>query len=218
MAEARFSLVQALNNAARRLPTWPLYIVAPIPALWWLYLGLTGGLGVEPIKELEHLLGEFALQLLIAGLCITPIREFFGVSLIKFRRAIGLIAFFYVFLHLLVWLVLDMSALWEQILKDIAKRPYITIGMAGFVLLIPLAMTSNNWSIRKLGPMGWRRLHKLTYVAVLLGGVHYLMVVKGWQLEPVLYLLAITALLALRLRPRQGVMSAARVLKRRESG
>ncbi|MDJ0827480.1 MAG: protein-methionine-sulfoxide reductase heme-binding subunit MsrQ [Rhodobacter sp.] len=211
-------IAQRINDIARRVPPGVLYLLAPLPAAWWLYLGLTGGLGVEPIKELEHRLGEFALQLLIAGLCVTPLREFFGVSLIKFRRAIGLIAFTYVVLHLLVWLVLDMSVLWEQILRDIAKRPYITIGMASFALLIPLALTSNNLSIRKLGPVGWRRLHKLTYVAVALGAVHFVMLTKGWQLEPLIYLTIVTALLALRLKPRQGVMSAARLLKGRQSG
>jgi len=211
------TLVQHINGAARRLPTWPIYVLAPVPALWWLYLGLTGGLGVEPITELEHRLGEFALQLLIAGLAITPLREFFGLSLIKFRRAIGLAAFLYVALHLLVWLVLDVQIL-DQIWADILKRPYITIGMLGFLAMIPLAATSNNWSIRKLGPLGWRRLHRLTYVAVLLGGAHFVMLTKGWQLEPLFYMMAITALLALRLRPGQGVMSAARLMRNRHSG
>jgi len=170
---------------------------------WYYYLGATGGLGVEPIKELEHLLGELALQVLIFSLAITPLRMHVGLNLLKFRRAIGLIGFFYVFLHLLVWLVLDVGIL-DQIMKDILKRPYITIGMLSFVLLIPLALTSNNLSTRKLGK-NWRRLHKLAYSAVLLGGVHYLMIVRGWQLEPMIYLAVIVALLLLRRRkkPRQ---------------
>ena len=193
------ALIDRFNGAARRVPTWPLYILCAIPGFWFFYLGLTGGLGVEPIKALEQELGEFALQLLIVGLAVTPLRRFAGLNLIRFRRAIGLMAFFYVALHLLTWLVLDVQIL-SQIWADIVKRPYITIGMAGFVLLVPLALTSNNWSVRRLGPR-WRKLHKLTYLAVLLGGVHYLMLAKGLQLEPLLYLGVILGLLALRIEP-----------------
>ncbi len=95
----------------------------------------------------------------------------------------------------MVWLFLDVQ-IWSQIWADIVKRPYITIGMAGFVLLIPLAVTSNNLSMRKMGPVRWRKLHKLTYPAVLLGGVHFMMLVKGWQVEPMIYLAVILGLLA----------------------
>lgn len=192
-------LVDRINNTARKLPAWALYVVMPLPALWFLYLGLTGGLGAEPIKALEHELGEVALQILIAGLAITPLRRHLGINLLKFRRAIGLMAFLYVFLHLLVWLVLDVQIL-GQIWADIVKRPYITVGMAAFVLMLPLALTSNNWSVRRLGPR-WRKLHKLTYAVVLLGAVHFVMLVKGIQLEPLIYLALILGLLALRWRP-----------------
>jgi len=159
---------------------------------------MTGGLGVEPIKALERELGKIALQLLVAGLCITPLRRFAGLNLLKFRRAIGVLAFVYVLLHLLVWLVLDVQ-IPAQIWADILKRPYVTIGMLGFVLLIPLAATSNDWAVRRLGP-AWRKLHKLTYVVAILGAVHFVWLAKGFQIEPVLYLLAIMALLALRIR------------------
>ncbi|WP_172298675.1 protein-methionine-sulfoxide reductase heme-binding subunit MsrQ [Pseudoruegeria sp. HB172150] len=196
------NLTDKLNSTIRSVPPWVLYILAPLPAVWWFYLGFTGGLGAEPIKELEHKVGEFALQLLIAGLAVTPLRRFFGVNLIKHRRAIGVVAFFYVFLHLLIWLFLDMSLLWSQILADLVKRWYIIVGMAGFVLLIPLAITSNNWSVRKLGPR-WRKLHKLVYAAVLLGGLHYVLLVKGLQLEPMLYMTAILVLLVARMVPQK---------------
>ena len=178
-------------------PVWLIYMVGLLPAPWFLYLGLTGGLGVEPIKALEHELGLFALQLLIAGLCVTPLRRFAGVNLIRFRRAIGVLAFTYVALHLLVWLVLDVQTP-ARIWADIVKRPYITIGMIGFLLMLPLALTSNNLSVRRLGPK-WRQLHKLTYIAVLLGAVHFVMLSKGFQIEPLLYLVAIVMLLAMRL-------------------
>lgn len=186
-----------VNGFARKVPTWVLYILYLLPVPYLLYLAQTGGLGREPIKALEHELGEIALQLLIIGLTLTPLRRYLGVNLLKFRRAFGLLAFTYVALHLLVWLVLDVGIL-SQIWGDILKRPYITIGMAAFVLMLPLAATSNNWSLRKLGPT-WRKLHRLSYVAVLLGGLHYIMLTRTWALEPMAYMAVILGLLALRL-------------------
>ena len=190
-------LVDRINQAARKVPTWAVYSVCLIPVPWLLYLGLTGGLGREPIRALEHELGEIALQLLIAGLCITPLRRFFGVNLIKFRRTLGVLAFTYVALHLLVWAVLDVQSL-DRVWADIVKRPYITIGMVSFVLMIPLAVTSNNRSVRALGGL-WRRLHLLTYPVVVLAAVHFIMVGKVWHAEPLIYLAIILGLLALRL-------------------
>ncbi|MBV2359157.1 protein-methionine-sulfoxide reductase heme-binding subunit MsrQ [Thalassococcus sp. CAU 1522] len=189
-------LVDRINSWVRRIPNWTLYILYALPAPWLFYLGMTGGLGAEPIKALEHELGEIALQLLVIGLCITPLRRFLGINLIRFRRAFGLLAFFYVTLHLLVWLVLDVQIL-GQVWADIVKRPYITVGMVAFALMIPLAITSNNWSVRKLGTR-WRALHKLTYAVGLLGATHFVMLSKGFQLEPLIYLAVILALLVLR--------------------
>lgn len=189
-----------INSTARRIPTWVVYILYLLPAPYFFYLALTGGLGPDPVKPLEHEYGEIALQLLIIGLCISPLREFFGINLIKFRRTFGVLAFTYVVLHLAVWAFLDVQTL-DRVIADIIKRPYITIGMAAFVLLLPLAITSNNWSVRKLGPK-WRQLHKLTYPAVILGGIHYIWLVKGIQLEPLLYMSVILGLLALRVRRR----------------
>jgi methionine sulfoxide reductase heme-binding subunit len=194
-------LVQSVNGALRRVPVWPVYVVGLLVPGWFLWLGLTGGLGVEPIKELEHRLGELGLQMLIATLAVTPLRRFTGLALLKFRRALGLLTFYYIALHLTVWLVLDVQIV-SQIWADIVKRPYITIGMAGFLLMVPLAATSNNWSVRRLGAARWRRLHQLSYVAAILGAIHFVMLTKGWQMEPLLYLGAILALLGLRIRVR----------------
>lgn len=202
-------MVDWINKLVRRLPVWVVYVALALPAPWLFWLGLTGGLGVEPIKALEHEYGELALKLLIAGLAITPLRRYVGINLLKLRRSIGLMAFFYVSAHLLVWLVLDVQIL-SQIWADILKRPYITVGMAGFALLIPLALTSNAWSVRKLG-RAWRGLHKLVYPAVLLGGLHFVMLAKGWQIEPLVYLAIILGLLALQLpvRPHRRQMRPA---------
>ncbi len=197
------TLAQRINIRLAKIPTWPVYMIGALPPFWYLWLGLTGGLGVEPIKALEHAIGVLALQALILTLAIRPFREWTGVNLIKFRRAVGLITFYYVVCHLLVWLFLDVQIL-SQIWADILKRPYITIGMLAFTLMTPLALTSNNLSIRKLGPIRWRRLHQLTYGIAVLGAVHWVMLERGFQIEPLVYLGIILGLLAWRLpRPRR---------------
>lgn len=193
-------IVDRVNGLARKVPTWAVYIVLLLPVGWMVWKAQAGMLGADPVKALEHELGETALQLLIAGLAITPLRRFAGLNLLRFRRAVGVVAFLYVALHLAVWVALDMSLLWGQMWADVIKRPYITIGMAGFLLLVPLAATSNNWSVRRLGP-AWRRLHKLVYAAALLGALHFVWLVKGIQIEPLLYLATILTLLALRFLP-----------------
>ena len=192
-------MIDRLNSALRWVPTSAIYIMCALLAAWPVYLALTGGLGVEPIKALKHELGLLALQTIVLILAVTPLRRYTGLNLIRFRRALGIMAFVYVVLHLLVWLVLDVQ-IPQQIWADILKRPYITIGMAAFVLMIPLAVTSNDHFVRRLGPL-WRKLHKATYVVALLGGLHFVMLRKGLQLEPLLYCAAIMVLLLLRWRP-----------------
>ncbi|MGH1353634.1 MAG: protein-methionine-sulfoxide reductase heme-binding subunit MsrQ [Thalassovita sp.] len=189
-----------VNRILRRVPAWTIYVAGAAWAGLLFWQGLTGQLGVEPIQALEHEYGITALILLIVGLAVTPMRRHLGLNLLKFRRAIGLTAFFFVVCHLMVWAVLDQGSV-ARIWADIIKRPYITIGMMALVLSIPLAVTSNNVSIRKLG-VRWRKLHKLTYPVVLLSAVHFVMLRKGIQLEPVLYLVGITGLLAFRLPMR----------------
>ena len=129
---------------------------------------------------------------------MTPLRIWAGINLIKFRRAIGLLAFFYILAHFLVFAVLDVQTL-GRVVTEVIKRPYVTVGFLGFLSLIPLAVTSNNWSIRRMGPLRWRRLHKLAYPAAIMGALHYIWLVKGWPLEPFLYMGAVIALLVLRL-------------------
>ncbi len=199
----RMTVVQQINMGLGRVPSWLLYVVGVIPPVWLFWQGMTGGLGVEPIKRLEHEVGELALQLLIFSLAVRPIYEWTGINLMKMRRAISVITFFYVFVHLLVWLVLDVGIL-SEIWADIVKRPYITVGMGAFLLMLPLVMTSNNISLRKLGPRRWKRLHKLAYPVALLGALHFVMLAKGFQLEPLIYLGLVILLLAVRIRiPRK---------------
>ncbi|WP_109310795.1 protein-methionine-sulfoxide reductase heme-binding subunit MsrQ [Ruegeria sp. AU67] len=196
--------MQTLNQILRRIPMWLVYLLGALPAPWLFYQGLTGGLGVDPIEALEHRYGELALQLLIVVLAISPLRRFFGLNLLKFRRALGVLTFAYVSLHLLVWLVLDVQFP-SQIWADILKRPYITVGMAAFILMIPLAVTSNNLSLRKLGAR-WRILQRLVFPAAILGGLHYVMLAKGFQIEPLVYLSLIVSLILLRI-PVSGLLT-----------
>lgn len=189
---------QTINGWLRKVPAWPLYVLLPLPGIYTFYQALTGGLGPDPLLALEHTLGERALQLIILTLLITPIRRWAGVSLLKFRRAIGVMAFVYVVAHFLTWTVLDQRFDWAAIWEEIVERPYITIGMVGFLAMIPLAATSNNLSLRKLGSMKWNKLHRLAYLAAAAGALHYLLLVKAWPTEPIVYALIVALLLSFR--------------------
>jgi sulfoxide reductase heme-binding subunit YedZ len=190
-------MTNAINTAVRKVPAWLIYLAGFTYAAWLFWQGLTNQLGANPIEALEHAYGDTALYLLIAGLAVSPLRDRLRINLMKFRRAIGVTCFFFVVAHLAVWAILDVQAL-DRIWADIVKRPYITVGMAGFALLLPLAITSNNWSVRKMGP-AWRKLHLLVYPAALLGAVHYVMLAKGWQMKPLVLLGIVAVLIALRL-------------------
>lgn len=191
-----------INRGLARVPDWPIYVGGAVPPVWLYAQGVAGRLGVNPVEVIEHRLGLWALWLLLAGLAITPLRRLFNLNLIRFRRAIGVLAFAYVVVHLLTWAILDVQSV-ARVWADIVKRPYVTIGMSAFVLLVPLALTSWSGAIRRMGGRAWRRLHMLVYPAVVLGAVHFVMLRKGWQVEPLLYLLAVLVLLTLRLRRRR---------------
>ena len=190
-------VAQRINGWIRRVPAWPIYVLGFAYMAWLFWRGATDFTLVEPIDWLERSYGITALQLLVATLAVTPLRRFLGLNLLKFRRALGLMVFFFVLAHLLVWALLDVQAL-GAVWADIVKRPYITIGMGAFLLLIPLALTSNNASVRRLGGGGWRKLHWLTYLIAVLGAVHYIWLARGFALEPLVYLGIILALLATR--------------------
>jgi methionine sulfoxide reductase heme-binding subunit len=190
------------NTLAWQPPAvWALYAAGFVPAVWYFYLGATGQLIGNSVKIFEHLLGIWALRFLLASLAVTPLRDLTGVSLLRYRRALGLLAFYYVVMHFLTYMILDQRLNLAEIMTDIAKRPFITIGMACLVLLIPLAATSNRFSIRRLSPR-WNRLHRLSYLIVLGGATHYAMAVKVVTAEPFIYLLLAALLVAYRpLRP-----------------
>ncbi|MDD8024278.1 MAG: protein-methionine-sulfoxide reductase heme-binding subunit MsrQ [Paracoccaceae bacterium] len=198
-------LAAGVNGALRRVPAWVAYLLGVLPLAWIVWLVLSGGIGVDPVKGIEHRLGKVALWFLVGGLAITPLRRIAGVNLIRYRRAVGLLGFAYLALHLLAWVVLDMGMLWAQAAADLLKRPYLLLGITGFVLLVPLALTSNNASVRRLG-RNWRRLHWLVYPAVMLGVVHYLMQMKVISTEGWVWAAALFMLLALRFWGRLGIL------------
>ena len=195
-------LAQKVNGWLRRMPVWPLYVGGALYMAWLFYRGATDYRLVEPIDWLERAYGLAALRFLVATLAVTPLRRFAGLNLLKFRRALGLLVFFFVLAHFLVWALLDVQAL-GAVWADIVKRPYITIGMGAFLLLIPLALTSNNASVRRLGGAGWRKLHWLTYAVAVLGGIHYVWLARGFALEPLVYLAILLGLLATRVPLRK---------------
>jgi sulfoxide reductase heme-binding subunit YedZ len=190
---------KSISDALQGIPQWLVYAVGFIPAVAYISLGVMDQLGADPLKTLERELGEWALRFLVAGLAVTPLRQTVGINLLRYRRAIGLLAFSYAALHLTTYIVLDQGLDWAAVWADIVKRPYITIGMASFLLLVPLAVTSNNASIRRLGGKTWSRLHKLVYVAAVGGALHYVLLVKSWPLEPLVYAAMVGALLLYRL-------------------
>jgi len=186
----------------RGFPLWAVYVLGFVPAAAAFGAGLAGLSGPDPIRALEQSLGLWALRFLLAALCVTPLRRFLGVNLLRYRRALGLLCFYYAGLHLLAFVGLDHNFDWAEIFREIAKRPYAFIGMACLLLLIPLAATSTNGMIKRLGAKNWTRLHRLVYPAALLAVAHFIFAVKSWPLEPLLYAAGVAALLLLRLAPR----------------
>jgi len=182
-----------------QVPKILVYIIGFIPAVWLFHEGINDRLGADPMRYLEQALGLWALRFLIATLAVTPLRQLFSINLLRYRRALGLLAFYYALLHLLTYMVLDQGLDWAAIGADIVKRPYITIGMATFVILVPLALTSNNAAIRRMGGQAWARLHRLVYVAAIGAALHFILVVKSWPPEPLVYAAIVAALLGYRL-------------------
>ena len=198
MPALAFPAKRTIQRAVNAAPRWPLYLLGAVPGVWVFWLALNDQLGADPVKTLEHLLGLWALRFLIAGLAVTPIRRFGGPSLIRFRRALGLLAFYYASAHLASYLLFDQGLDAHAIAKDILKRPYITIGMASFAILVPLAITSNATAIKRMGASAWQKLHRWVYVAAIAAAAHFVMVVKSWPAEPLIYAAIVAALLLVR--------------------
>lgn len=175
------------------------FLACLTPFLWLVTRTLTGRLGINPVEDLELTTGIWALRLLIVTLLVTPLRRVSGWNrIIQYRRMLGLFAFFYASLHFAIYVAVDQFFAFEFIVKDVAKRPFITMGFIAFVLMIPLALTSTKGWIRRLGRR-WGLLHRLIYVSAVCAAIHYLWKVKVMIGSPVYYAAAIGILLAFRL-------------------
>jgi sulfoxide reductase heme-binding subunit YedZ len=179
-------------------------IICALPIGWIVWEGLNNKLGANPIEALIRQLGVWGLRLLIFGLVITPLSKLLKQPrLIRLRRPVGLMGFAFVSLHLLSYVAIDQFFDWSAIFKDILKRPFITIGMGAFVLLIPLAVTSFNSMMKRLGPSVWRNLHRLIYLIVPMGVVHYYLMLKADKRSALVYGAIAAVLLLYRLIPAQ---------------
>ena len=186
-------------SRALRLAKPAVFAVSLLPLVWVAWLAVAGGLGANPIEALNRFLGDWALRFLLVALAVTPVRRLTGWAAVgRLRRMLGLFAFFYVTLHLLSYVGLDEFFDWHAIGRDILKRTFITVGMAAFALLIPLAVTSTDRMARRLGGRRWRLLHRAVYGVAPLAVVHYWMMIKADHVEPFLYGLIALLLLSWR--------------------
>ena len=182
------------------------FMAASMPLVLLVWDTLNGALGANPVENITHRTGDWGLRLLLTTLAISPLRRLTGWHAVaRLRRMLGLFAFFYLCLHFVTYVWLDQFFTWQDIVEDIVQRPYITIGFTSFLLLVPLAITSTDGMMRRLGGRRWRRLHQLVYLAATGGVLHYLWLVKADLRDPLAYALVLLALLALRLPGVAGI-------------
>jgi len=192
-----------LKNIDNKSLSWlkvVVFVLALLPLCRLIFGGFNDALGANPIEKITHNTGYWTLTFLLITLSATPLRRLSGWQwLVRLRRMLGLFAFFYGCLHFLTYLVLDQFFDWESILKDILKRPYITVGFPAFLLMIPLALTSTDAMIRRMGGKQWRLLHRLIYLSAIGGVVHYWWLVKKDLSNPIIFAAVLALLLGLRL-------------------
>ena len=177
------------------------HLLSLLPLAFLLWAALNNGLGTNPVERLTHETGEWTLRFLLITLSMTPLRQWTGqASLIRFRRLLGLYTIFYLSCHFMIWFIADHSLDVTAMVEDIIKRPYITLGFSALLLMLPLAITSNQAMIRRLGKK-WKSLHQLVYLILLLGVLHFMWLVKADYLEPTIYAIIAVVLLLHRVGP-----------------
>ena len=184
----------------KHLPVSLLYLILLIPIPLYFYWGVVNQLGPDPLRFLEHKYGELGLVFLLITLSISPLLRFAKINLMKFRRCVGLVAFYYVISHICVYFFLDIGLSMDLLLSDLQKRYYIIAGFFAFITLIPLALTSNNFSLRKLNIRTWNKIHSFVYVAIILSIFHFILMSKTWTGELYFYTFVTVIILALRLK------------------
>ena len=193
-----------LRSAVAKPVVFALCLI-PFFALIW--NAFYGGLGANPVEAITHETGEWALRFLLITLAISPLRQWFGLAvLLRFRRMLGLYVFFYACCHFMIWLVADHSLDFSDMFEDIIDRPYITLGFSAFILLIPLAVTSNNAMVKRLGQR-WKKLHQLTYLITVLAISHFVWLVKADYLEAGIYAVVGISLLLHRTKIKRWLLT-----------
>jgi sulfoxide reductase heme-binding subunit YedZ len=187
------------SQLVRRVIKPVVFVAALGPLAWLVYHAFWGDLGANPIETITNTTGIWTLRLIVVTIAITPLRWLTKWNqIINLRRMIGLFAFFYGTLHFMIYFVLDRSLMFDGLWEDVVKRPYITMGFTGFVLMIPLALTSTKGWIRRLGGQRWNLLHKLVYITAILGVIHYWWKVKLDVTDPMFYAVIVAGLLGAR--------------------
>ena len=192
------ALAAALKSRTAK-PVLHALCLLPFAALVW--AAFDNGLGANPVERLTHETGQWTLRMLLLTLAVSPLRQWTRVAAVmRFRRMLGLYAFFYLCCHFLIWFVADHTGDIGSMFDDVVERPFITLGFSALLLMIPLAITSNQWSVRRLGRR-WKSLHQLVYAIVVLGVLHFLWLVKADYREPTIYAVIAIVLLLHRVGP-----------------
>ena len=201
------------SKSIKSYKTLLVYIFLLIPIPVYFYLGVTDKLGPDPVKFLEHKYGELALIFLILTLSITPILRILKVNFSKYRRCFGLVTFYYVISHILIYLVFDIGLSIDLLTSDLKKRYYIIAGFFSFLLLIPLAVTSSDKAVKRLSLKTWKTLHKLVFVALSLSIIHFILLSKTWTTEVLTYSIIAVLLLLLRVKFKKYSLKLLNVFK-----
>lgn len=189
-----------LNTLFRSAPVPLIYFILLFPIPLYFYLGVINDLGPDPLKYLEHKYGELGLIFLLITLSISPLFRYGNINLMKFRRCIGLVAFYYIVSHICVYFFLDIGLSLDILISDLTKRYYIIAGFFAFITLTPLALTSNNTAVRKLNIRTWKKIHSFIYIAIILSIFHFILMSKTWTAELCFYTAITIIILFLKIR------------------
>ncbi|MFL2800724.1 MAG: sulfite oxidase heme-binding subunit YedZ [Paracoccaceae bacterium] len=189
-----------LNTLFRSLPVPIVYFILLIPIPLYFFWGAANLLGPDPLRYLEHKYGELGLIFLLVTLSISPILRYSKINLMKFRRCIGLVSFFYIVSHICIYVFLDIGLSLEILISDLKKRYYIIAGFFAFITLIPLAVTSNNYAVQKLNIRIWKKIHNFIYIAIILSIFHFILMSKTWTGELYFYSAVTVIILILKIR------------------
>ena len=189
-----------LNTIIRSAPVSLVYFILLIPIPLYFLLGIINKLGPDPLRFLEHKYGELGLIFLLITLSISPLLRYGKINLMKFRRCVGLVAFYYIVSHISVYFFLDIGLSLDILISDLKKRYYIIAGFFAFITLIPLALTSNNIAVRKLNIRTWRKIHSFIYIAIILSIFHFILMSKTWTTELYFYTAITSIILFLKIK------------------